>query len=82
MQNEILPDRIVTVFAGQDREAVSRAREYFVGYPPSSPQVALLKDGKLIAMMQRQHIEGYPPEAIATTLIDVINQVCVKEGSI
>lgn len=80
MQNKILPDRVVTVFAGQDREATQRAREYFVGYPPSSPQVALLKDGKIIAMMQRHHIEGYPPEAIANALIDVVNQVCAKEN--
>ena len=53
------PDHLVTVFAGQDREATERAREYFEGYPPSSPSFALLKDGKIVTMLERHDIEGH-----------------------
>lgn len=53
------PDHLVTVFAGQDREATERAREYFEGYPPSSPSFALLKDGEIVSMLERHDIENY-----------------------
>jgi putative YphP/YqiW family bacilliredoxin len=62
------PDRLTTVFAGQDREATDRARSYFTGYPPSSPSIALLKDGQLIFMLERWQIEGRPPQEIAADL--------------
>jgi len=62
------PDHLVTVFAGQDREATEQARTYFEGYPPSSPSMAFLKDGKLVSMLERHDIEGSNP-------IDVINKL-------
>lgn len=62
------PDHLVTVFAGQDREATEQARTYFEGYPPSSPSMAFLKDGKIISMLERHDIEGSTP-------IDVINKL-------
>lgn len=70
------PDRLTTVFAGQDLDATERAREYFTGYPPSSPSVALLKDGKLIYMMERREIEGRRPDQIAQTLKDAFERFC------
>ena len=57
LQNATKPDNIVTVFAGQDTEATERARSYFTGYPPSSPSIAILRDGKLVYMMPRNQIE-------------------------
>ena len=57
LQNAVRPERLFTVFAGQDREATDRARSYFTGYPPSSPSIALLRDGQLVHMMQRSDIE-------------------------
>jgi putative YphP/YqiW family bacilliredoxin len=60
---------LTTVFAGQDLEATAKAREYFTGYPPSSPAVALLKDGDLVYMMERHQIEGRGPDAIASDLV-------------
>ena len=70
------PDQLTTVFAGQDLEATTRAREYFVGYPPSSPSVALLKDGKVIYMMERRNIERRHPEDIARELANVLDEFC------
>src|SRR5258708_6844318 len=58
LKNKNVPDVVATVFAGQDHEATARAREYFTGYPPSSPSVAILRDGKLVFMMERRDIEG------------------------
>lgn len=63
------PDRLVTALAGNDKEAVAKAREFFTGFPPSSPQMAILKDGKLVWMMERWQIEGRPPEAIAQDIV-------------
>ncbi|MBS1904828.1 MAG: BrxA/BrxB family bacilliredoxin [Bacteroidetes bacterium] len=63
------PDRMVTALAGNDKEAVAKAREFFVGFAPSSPQMAILKDGKLVWMMERWQIEGRPPEAIAQDIV-------------
>lgn len=68
MRHGVRPDRLVTVFAGQDREATDRARGYFTGYPPSSPSIALLKDGRLVHMLERHDIEGRSAEEIAGDL--------------
>ena len=70
------PAKLTTVFAGQDQEATARAREYIVGYPPSSPSIALLKDGDVAYMMERHQIEGRPADAIARDLIDAFEQHC------
>ncbi|MEL0455175.1 BrxA/BrxB family bacilliredoxin [Flavobacteriaceae bacterium SZ-1-7] len=76
LQNEKTPDHIVTVFAGVDREAVEKAREYMIPFPPSSPSMALFKDGELVHMLERHHIEGRPAELIAENLIDAYNEFC------
>lgn len=70
------PDHLFTVFAGQDKEATAKAREYFVGYPPSSPSFALLKDGKLVAMIERYQIENNDLETISRMLTDLYDQHC------
>lgn len=70
------PDRLVTVFAGVDRDAVDKAREYFLPYPPSSPCVALFKDGKLVHFLERHNIEGRPAQMIAANLKMAIEQYC------
>lgn len=70
------PDRLTTVFAGQDREATERARSYFTGYPPSSPSIALLRDGLLVWMMERWQIEGRPPQVIATEIQQALEKHC------
>jgi putative YphP/YqiW family bacilliredoxin len=70
------PDHLVTVFAGQDREATERAREYFVGYPPSSPSFALLKDGKICAMVERHEIEGHEVVSVVRRLQELFDQYC------
>jgi putative YphP/YqiW family bacilliredoxin len=72
------PDRKITVFAGQDREATERARSYFEGNPPSSPSVAILRDGKLVYLMQRYVIEQATPQEIAGELIRAMNELCAK----
>ena len=76
VQNGKRPDRIVTVFAGVDKAAVDKAREFFIPYPPSSPSMALMKDGKLVHFVERMHIEGRPAEMIAENLIGALNQYC------
>lgn len=76
MKHEKLPDRIVTVFAGVDMEAVAKARSYITGYPPSSPSMALFKEGQLAYMMPRHEIEGRHPEAIASILTEQFNTHC------
>ncbi len=70
------PDQVVTVFAGMEREAVARAREYFKPYQPSSPQIALMRDGKLVKMWQRHDIEGREPATIARSLTDAFDEFC------
>ncbi|GGE37729.1 UPF0403 protein YqiW [Pullulanibacillus camelliae] len=74
------PDQLVTVFAGQDKEATSRAREYFTGYAPSSPSFALLKDGEIISMLERSDIEGFEPHVVATRLEQLLDEYCGKEN--
>ncbi len=79
-RNPVQPDRIVTVFAGQDAEATARAREYMTNQPPSSPSFALLKDGKLVHMIHRHFIEGRTPEMIAEALGFAYDEHCGKES--
>jgi putative YphP/YqiW family bacilliredoxin len=79
LQHGTLPDRIVTVFAGMDREATEQARSHFHGFPPSSPQIALMKDGQVIHMVQRHHIEGRSPQMIAENLVDAFETYCKKD---
>ncbi len=76
LQNQARPDRAVTVFAGQDTEATARARDYLHGYPPSSPSIALLRDGEVVFMLERYQIEGRPAEAIAEDLTQAFEQFC------
>src|SRR3954464_10390053 len=78
MQHANLPDRSVTVFAGQDREATEKARSYFTGYQPSSPSIGILRDGKLVYMMQRSDIETSDPRTIALKLAEAFNQFCSR----
>ena len=78
LQNATRPDHTITVFAGQDRDATERAREYFRGYPPSSPSIGLLRDGELVYMMQRSDIETSDPQTIALKLTQAFNQYCSK----
>jgi putative YphP/YqiW family bacilliredoxin len=73
-----LPDQKITVFAGQDREATERARSYFEGQPPSSPAVAILRDGKLVYLMQRYVIEQATAQQIAGELIRAFDEFCAK----
>lgn len=70
------PDHLVTVFAGQDKEATETARSYFTGYPPSSPSFALLKDGKILSMVERHQIEGYSPAEVVTRLQQEFDKYC------
>lgn len=70
------PEVLATVFAGQDREATERARTYFIGYGPSSPSIALLRDGKLVFMLERHQIEGRDPFSIARDLTDAFDRFC------
>ena len=81
LQHAVRPDQAVTVFAGQDRDATERAREYFEGYPPSSPSVGLLRDGKLVYMMQRSDIETREAEDIAADLTAAFDKFCAKTAS-
>jgi putative YphP/YqiW family bacilliredoxin len=76
LMNQKKPDHIVTVFAGMETQAVEKAREYFKPYRPSSPQIALMKDGKLVKMIQRQDIEGKDPATVAKSLTEAFNQYC------
>ena len=76
LQNAKTPDNLVTVFAGVDREATDKARDYMVPFPPSSPSMALFKDGELVHMLERHHIEGRPAEMIADNLKDAFDEFC------
>ena len=79
LRNPVLPDRSITVFAGQDREATERARSYFDGNPPTSPAIAIMRDGKLVYLMQRYIIENSTPQAIAEELARAFNEFCAKQ---
>jgi putative YphP/YqiW family bacilliredoxin len=76
LQNDKKPNHLVTVFAGVDREAVDAARAHMIPFPPSSPSIALFKNGELVHMLERHHIEGRPAEMIADNLKDAFNEVC------
>jgi putative YphP/YqiW family bacilliredoxin len=76
LQNATKPDHLTTVFAGQDIEATERARSYITGYAPSSPSIALLKDGKLAFMLERFQIEGRSADAIAQDLVGAFDRYC------
>ena len=76
IQNDILPAKLTTVFAGVDGEAVAQARKYFLPYPPSSPSIALFKDGKLVHFLERHHIEGGTAQMIAENLKEAYNAYC------
>ena len=78
LQHATRPEKLFTVFAGQDKEATERARSYFVGYPPSSPSIAILRDGKVVHMMHRSDIEHREAVDIAAELKRVFDKVCVK----
>ena len=75
-QNAKHPDKLVTVFAGMEKEAVDKARAYMLPYPPSSPAMALFKDGKLVHIIERYQIEGRPAQMIADNLINAFEQYC------
>ena len=76
LENPKRPERLTTVFAGQDADATARARQYFVPYPPSSPQIALLKDGAVAFMLERKQIEGRAAEEIARDLVEAFERHC------
>jgi putative YphP/YqiW family bacilliredoxin len=76
LQHANKPDHLTTVFAGQDADATNRARGYFTGYPPSSPQIALMKDGEVVFMLERWQIEGRSANAIAEDLVSAFDEHC------
>ena len=78
LQNSVGPDKVVTVFAGIDKEATARAREYFSDQPPSSPSFALMRDGKFVHMVHRYQIEGRTSDQVAATLAHAFDQFCVS----
>jgi len=80
LQNEMIPDRSVTVFAGVDREAASEARKHMTGYPPSSPSVALFKDGRIVFMLERSDIEGSTAEEVGRKLSVEFDKCCTQKG--
>jgi len=82
LQNSIRPDHAYSVFAGQEKEATDRARGYFTGYPPSSPSIAILRDGQLVYMMPRRDIESREAPAIAADLRAALDRFCVKAAAV
>ncbi|TNE56101.1 MAG: BrxA/BrxB family bacilliredoxin [Bacteroidetes bacterium] len=76
LQGDKKPEHLTTVFAGVDTEAVAQARKYFLPYPPSSPSVALFKDGELVHFLERHHIEGGTAQMIAENLVEAYNEHC------
>jgi putative YphP/YqiW family bacilliredoxin len=76
LENDVVPEVLTTVFAGQDTDATERAREYIAGYPPSSPSVAILKDGDVAYMMERHQIEGRTAPMIAADLKAAFTKIC------
>lgn len=76
LENSKKPDNLITVFAGVDKEAVDAARQHMFPFPPSSPSMALFKNGELVHMLERHHIEGRPAELIAENLKDAFNEYC------
>lgn len=79
-KNDAMPDRLITVFAGMEKEAVQTAREYFDGHPPSSPQMALLSNGEIVGMIPRMEIENNDAHAVAEKVARLLNDNCKKES--
>jgi putative YphP/YqiW family bacilliredoxin len=82
LEHSTLPDKMITVFAGNDRDATARAREYFVGFRPSSPSIALLKDGQVVKMLERWNIEGRNAHDIAAELTAAFEQYCRQPATV
>jgi len=80
LQHTLIPDRLATVFAGMEHDAVDRVRALHVGYPPSSPSMMLFKNGKLVAMVERRMIEGKSAERLAGELREIFNRHCSRPG--
>lgn len=78
LEHGVKPDRMITVFAGNDREATAKAREYLTGYRPSSPSIALLRDGEVVKMWERHQIEGRQAHDIAADMTAAFDQYCAK----
>jgi putative YphP/YqiW family bacilliredoxin len=78
VEHDVKPERMITVFAGNDVEATQRARSYFTGYRPSSPSIALLRDGQVVKMLERWQIEGREAHDIAAELVAAFDQYCAK----
>ncbi|MFC9711623.1 BrxA/BrxB family bacilliredoxin [Paenibacillus sp. JNUCC31] len=76
LQHDITPDHLYTVFAGQDKEATAKAREFFAPYPPSSPSIALMKDGELVHFIERHQVEDRSAEEIAAELTSAFDRYC------
>ena len=80
LDHDVKPEKMITVFAGNDRDATARVREkYFVGYRPSSPSIALFRDGELVKMVERWQIEGREAHDIASDLVAAFDQYCAKQ---
>lgn len=82
LQHDVRPDKVATVFAGADIEATEKARSYFTGYRPSSPSIGLLKDGKLVFMLERYQIEGRDAEQIASELTSAFDTFCSSANTV
>jgi putative YphP/YqiW family bacilliredoxin len=82
LEHEVRPDRVTTVFAGGDIEATERARDYFKGYQPSSPSIAILKDGEVVYMMERHQIENKWPQQIAQELTSAFDKYCATTTAV
>lgn len=80
LQHKTIPDHLVTVFAGVDRAATERARQYMVGVPPSSPAIGLFKDGELVHMLERRHIERMTEQDVARNLTEAFEKHCSRSG--
>jgi putative YphP/YqiW family bacilliredoxin len=81
LRHSVKTDHITTVFAGQVIEATTKARSYFTGYPPSSPQIGLLKDGQVVFMLERWQIEGRSADEIAKDLVGAFDQFCAPQAA-
>ncbi|MNP26339.1 hypothetical protein D3C76_1191940 [compost metagenome] len=76
LEHSVVPDQLFTVFAGQDKEATAKAREYFAPYPPSSPSIALMKDGELVHFIERHQVEDRSAQEIAAELTEAFDRLC------
>jgi putative YphP/YqiW family bacilliredoxin len=81
LRHEVKPDKVATVFAGADIEATEKARSYFTGYQPSSPSIAILKDGQVVYMLERSQIENKGPQQIAEELTRAFDQHCATTSA-